>query len=171
MPEQDDIEHSREVDDIDFNLDQKHPISKGLSPIQSVASSQTTEPNRNSMMQPRSLESINSWKKNQQMDDQMSLSSSSSPSSTGLARSKQSHDLTTTDEVRSHPSGFMIELNRPPEFFELFSVDSGVFHQCDDFTQASQVLHHHFRDLPDVLIGQSTHLLPGLTRIDTIRTI
>ncbi|KAK5294367.1 hypothetical protein LTR99_009765 [Exophiala xenobiotica] len=112
MPEQDDIEHSREVDDIDFtthgfaaltdperarayerNLHQQHPIRRGLSPIQSVASYQTTEPNRNSMMQPRSLESINSLKKNQQLDDQMSISSLSSPPSTDLARSRRPHGI------------------------------------------------------------------------------
>lgn len=75
------------------NLHQQHPIRRGLSPIQSVASYQTTEPNRNSMMQQRSFESVNSLKKEQQMDDQISISSLSSAPSTDLARSKRPHGI------------------------------------------------------------------------------
>ncbi|KAK4946446.1 hypothetical protein LTR10_014645 [Elasticomyces elasticus] len=75
------------------NLHQQHPIRRGLSPIQSVASYQTTEPNRNSMMQQRSSETIGSFKKEQQIDDQVSISSLSSPPSTDLARSRRPHGI------------------------------------------------------------------------------
>ncbi|KIX00729.1 uncharacterized protein Z518_09794 [Rhinocladiella mackenziei CBS 650.93] len=71
------------------NLHQQHPIRRGLSPIQSVASYATTEPNRNSLMHPRSSESMDSLKKRQQMDDQISISSLSSAPSTDLARSRR----------------------------------------------------------------------------------
>ncbi|EXJ95712.1 hypothetical protein A1O1_00835 [Capronia coronata CBS 617.96] len=73
------------------NLHKQHPIRRGLSPIQSVASYTTTEPNRNSLMQQRSSESMASFKKNPQMDDQVSISSISSAPSTDLARSRRPH--------------------------------------------------------------------------------
>ncbi|KAI1620721.1 hypothetical protein EDD37DRAFT_569375 [Exophiala viscosa] len=110
--EDEDINRSHEGEDGDFdthgfaaltdperarayerNLHQQHPIRRGLSPIQSVASYQTTEPNRNSMMQQRSSESMSSFKKEQQMDDQVSISSLSSPPSTDLARSRRPHGI------------------------------------------------------------------------------
>lgn len=49
------------------NLHHQHPIRRGLSPIQSVASYQTTEPNRNSVMHSRSIDSLNSPQKQQQL--------------------------------------------------------------------------------------------------------
>ncbi|KAJ4561992.1 hypothetical protein HRR94_005612 [Exophiala dermatitidis] len=73
------------------NLHQQHPIRRGLSPIQSVASYTTTEPNRNSIMQQRSLDSIGSSKKLPQMDDQVSISTLSSAPTTDLARSRRPH--------------------------------------------------------------------------------
>ncbi|KPI44661.1 uncharacterized protein AB675_8604 [Cyphellophora attinorum] len=42
------------------NLHQQHPIRRGLSPIQSVASYATTEPTRNSLIQARSRETLSS---------------------------------------------------------------------------------------------------------------
>lgn len=76
------------------NLHQQHPIRRGLSPIQSVASYATTaEPNRNSFMQARSSESLDSLKKQEQANDQVSISTLSSPPSTDLARSLRPHGI------------------------------------------------------------------------------
>lgn len=62
------------------NLHTQHPIRRGLSPIQSVASYQTTEPNRNSMMR-RSADSLASTKhRQQQLKEEVSISSFTSPS-------------------------------------------------------------------------------------------
>ena len=62
------------------NLHQQHPIRRGLSPIQSVASYQTTEPNRNSMLR-RSVDSFASTKKRQQqLKGEVSISSFTSAS-------------------------------------------------------------------------------------------
>jgi len=72
------------------NLHHQHPIRRGLSPIQSVASYATTEHNRNSIMQTRSSESLGSVKKEQHpLEDQVSVSSLSSAPSTDVARSKR----------------------------------------------------------------------------------
>lgn len=71
------------------NLHQQHPIRRGLSPIQSVASYTTTEPNRNSIMQPRSSESLNSLKKDRPSTSKLSIESFSSAPSTDVARSKR----------------------------------------------------------------------------------
>ena len=106
-------EASHDVDDSDFathgfaaltdperarayerNLHQQHPIRRGLSPIQSVASyATTTEPNRNSFMQARSSESLDSLKKQEHPNDQVSISTLSSPPSTDLARSLRPHGI------------------------------------------------------------------------------
>jgi len=76
------------------NLHQQHPIRRGLSPIQSVASyATTTEPGRNSFMQARSSESLNSLKKQERSNDQISISTLSSPPSTDLARSMRPHGI------------------------------------------------------------------------------
>ena len=75
------------------NLHQQHPIRRGLSPIQSVASYATTEPNRNSMMQPRSSESLHSPGKQHRLPDQMSVSSHSSAPSVDLTRTKRPHGM------------------------------------------------------------------------------
>lgn len=76
------------------NLHQQHPIRRGLSPIQSVASyATTTEPNRNSFMHTRSSESLDSLKKQEQVNDQVSISTLSSPPSTDLARSMRPHGI------------------------------------------------------------------------------
>lgn len=71
------------------NLHHQHPIRRGLSPIQSVASYATTEPNRNSMMQTRSGESLSSVNEEYQVRHAMSIDSLSSAPSTDLARSKR----------------------------------------------------------------------------------
>ncbi|KIW87341.1 uncharacterized protein Z519_11977 [Cladophialophora bantiana CBS 173.52] len=83
------------------NLHQQHPIRRGLSPIQSVASYATTEPNRNSLMQAHSSESLHSPGKHPEMDDQVSVSSLSSAPSTDLARSRrpQGMSLESRSEV------------------------------------------------------------------------
>ena len=71
------------------NLHHQHPIRRGLSPIQSVASYQTTEPNRNSVMQPRSSESLNSLKEKQRLSTERSIGSLSSAPSTDVATSNR----------------------------------------------------------------------------------
>ena len=71
------------------NLHHQHPIRRGLSPIQSVASYATTEPNRNSMMHARSGESLSSVNEEHQVRDSVSIDSLSSAPSTDLARSKR----------------------------------------------------------------------------------
>ncbi|OCT47719.1 hypothetical protein CLCR_03245 [Cladophialophora carrionii] len=84
------------------NLHQQHPIRRGLSPIQSVASYATTEPNRNSLMQQRSSESLQrSPGKHSRLHDQVSVSSLSSAPSTDLAgsRRRQGMSLESRSEV------------------------------------------------------------------------
>jgi hypothetical protein len=71
------------------NLHHQHPIRRGLSPIQSVASYNTSEPNRNSMMLARSSNSLASLNKEHQIKEEMSIESLSSAPSTNLARSKR----------------------------------------------------------------------------------
>jgi hypothetical protein len=71
------------------NLHHQHPIRRGLSPIQSVASYTTTEPNRNSMMHARSGESLSSVNEEHQVRNALSIDSLSSAPSTDLARSKR----------------------------------------------------------------------------------
>ncbi|KIW69354.1 hypothetical protein PV04_05236 [Phialophora macrospora] len=90
------------------NLHQQHPIRRGLSPIQSVASYATTEPNRNSLMQPRSSESLQqSPGKHSRLHDQISVSSLSSAPSTDLARSRrpQGMSLESRSEVMAQHGG------------------------------------------------------------------
>ena len=70
------------------NLHTQHPIRRGLSPIQSVASYTTTEPNRNSIMHQRSSGSLQSYKQHQpELKKEISIASSSPAPSTDLARS------------------------------------------------------------------------------------
>lgn len=69
------------------NLHHQHPIRRGLSPIQSVASYQTTEPNRNSVMHSRSIDSMNSPEKRQQLlREAPSYNSMSSANSVDIAK-------------------------------------------------------------------------------------
>ncbi|RMD40114.1 hypothetical protein DV735_g5014, partial [Chaetothyriales sp. CBS 134920] len=75
------------------NLHHQHPIRRGLSPIQSVASYATTEPNRNSLIQPRSIESMRSTRKDAELADEISIASISSAPSTDLARSRRPHGI------------------------------------------------------------------------------
>jgi len=59
------------------------------------------------------------------------------------------------------PSGLVVELNRPPNFF-MDSSGSGGFYQCGDFTeeqQASQIMIHHLGGHPKVLSGQLAKLI------------
>jgi hypothetical protein len=61
----------------------------------------------------------------------------------------------------SRPSGLVIELTRPPNFF-MDSSGSGGFYQCGDFTedqQASQILTHHLGGHPKILSGQLAKLV------------
>jgi hypothetical protein len=85
------------------NLHQQHPIRRGLSPIQSVASYATTEPNRNSLMQPRSSDSLNSPGKQHRLQEQQSASSLSSTPSADFARLKRPHGMSL--ESRSEVMG------------------------------------------------------------------
>jgi hypothetical protein len=68
------------------NLHHQHPIRRGLSPIQSVASYNTSEPNRNSMMLARSSNSLASLDTEHQIRGEKSTESVSSAPSTSLAR-------------------------------------------------------------------------------------
>lgn len=79
------------------NLHTQHPIRRGLSPIQSVASYQTTEPNRHSMHHPRSQDSLASMKRRQQqLKEEVSISSF-----TSATRSPQ--------VKKNRPSGISLE--------------------------------------------------------------
>ena len=71
------------------NLHHQHPIRRGLSPIQSVASYNMSEPNRNSMLLARSSNSLASLNKEHHIKEEMSIESLSSAASTNLARSKR----------------------------------------------------------------------------------
>ncbi|KIV96460.1 hypothetical protein PV10_00330 [Exophiala mesophila] len=75
------------------NLHQQHPIRRGLSPIQSVASYATTEPNRNSTMRARSTESLGSVRQRDVAADQESISSFASTPIAGEARSMRPHGI------------------------------------------------------------------------------
>lgn len=85
-----DIERARAYEK---NLHHQHPIRRGLSPIQSVASYATTEPNRTSLIQPRSNESLSSPNKQPHLKDQISIASLSSAPSTDLATSRRPQGL------------------------------------------------------------------------------
>lgn len=71
------------------NLHQQHPIRRGLSPIQSVASYATTEPTRNSVVHARSRETLSSPNKDQERRDSISEVSYSSMGS--IDRIKAAH--------------------------------------------------------------------------------
>lgn len=75
------------------NLHHQHPIRRGLSPIQSVASYTTTEPNRNSMMRARSGESLSSVNEEHHVHKEMSVDSLSSRPSIDLAKSNRPHGI------------------------------------------------------------------------------
>ena len=75
------------------NLHTQHPIRRGLSPIQSVASYATTEPNRNSVIQPRSEESLTSRAHEHKLKNEISIASLSSAPSTELAKSHRPKGL------------------------------------------------------------------------------
>ncbi|TAQ86846.1 hypothetical protein B7494_g4820 [Chlorociboria aeruginascens] len=69
--------------------------------------------------------------------------------------------LENGDSETGKPSGLVIELNRPPNFF-MDSSGSGGFFQCGDFTedqQATQVLAHELGGHPKVLSGQLAKLV------------
>jgi hypothetical protein len=73
------------------NLHHQHPIRRGLSPIQSVASYATTEPNRTSMVQARSHETLSSHRGPAQ--DDISEASFSSVNSIDAAKGRRPHGL------------------------------------------------------------------------------
>lgn len=69
--------------------------------------------------------------------------------------------LENGDTEHGKPSGLVVELSRPPNFF-MDSSGSGGFFQCNDFTedqQASQVFVHHLGGHPKVLSGQLAKLV------------
>jgi hypothetical protein len=101
----DDPERARKYES---NLHHQHPIRRGLSPIQSVASYTTTEPNRTSVMQTQSIDSLGSLKKQQQqLSNEMSIESLSSAPSTDFARSKrpQGISLENRSEIMGQHQG------------------------------------------------------------------
>jgi hypothetical protein len=83
------IDDDERVRAYENNLHHQHPIRRGLSPIQSVASYTTTEPNRNSVMHTRSGESLSSVNEEHQVRNELSIDSLSSAPSTDVARSKR----------------------------------------------------------------------------------
>jgi len=86
------------------NLHTQHPIRRGLSPIQSVASYATTEPNRNTLMQPPSSDSLASMqKRNQQLKEEVSISSFTSAPSPDFKKNRpQGISLENRSEVMIH---------------------------------------------------------------------
>lgn len=71
------------------NLHKQHPIRRGLSPIQSVASYNMSEPARNSIMLARSSASLASLNREDQVKKELSIESLSSAASPNVARSKR----------------------------------------------------------------------------------
>lgn len=161
-----DVDESNEVEDVDFategfaaltdperarayerNLHQQHPIRRGLSPIQSVASYATTEANRNSLMHPRSSESMNSLKKRQPTEDQVSISSLSSTPTTDLARSRrpQGISLENRSEIMAQHAGSLDSTPRqvdPEAVFDEQHLENESYRQSpyiDKVTAGQQV--------------------------------
>ncbi|ETN45365.1 uncharacterized protein HMPREF1541_09196 [Cyphellophora europaea CBS 101466] len=88
------------------NLHHQHPIRRGLSPIQSVASYATTEPNRTSLVHPRSQETLSSHRGAQQ--DDISEASFSSANSIDAAKGYRPHGLSLENRseiMRPHKDG------------------------------------------------------------------
>ncbi len=83
------------------NLHHQHPIRRGLSPIQSVASYSMSEPNRNSLMLARSSNSLASLNKEHQLKEERSVASLSSAPYTNLNRTKRPEgiNLETESEI------------------------------------------------------------------------
>ena len=75
------------------NLHTQHPIRRGLSPIQSVASYTTTEPNRTSLIQRRSTDSVSSEHHERDLKEQVSVATMSTANSIDLAKSRRPHGL------------------------------------------------------------------------------
>ena len=101
------------------NLHHQHPIRRGLSPIQSVASYATTEPNRTSMMHARSGESLSSVNEEQQVRKAPSVQSVSSADSIALAK------------AANRPHGISLE-NRSEIMGQHVPVLSGQARDIDD---------------------------------------
>lgn len=103
------------------NLHHQHPIRRGLSPIQSVASYNMSEPNRNSIMLARSSNSLASLNKKHQIKEEMSIESLSSAPSTNLARSKRPEgiSLETGSEIMGIRDSLIQEESR--------SIDADAF--------------------------------------------
>ncbi|KAK5099100.1 hypothetical protein LTR70_001250 [Exophiala xenobiotica] len=95
------------------NLHTQHPIRRGLSPIQSVASYQTTEPNRNSMLR-KSADSIASMRRRQQqLKEEVSISSFASASPDLKKTRPHGISLENRSEIlRQHEN----DPNRSPEY-------------------------------------------------------
>ena len=83
------------------NLHHQHPIRRGLSPIQSVASYNMSEPNRNSMMLARSSNSLASLNEEHRIKEELSIESLSSAPSTNLPSSRRPEgiNLETGSEI------------------------------------------------------------------------
>ena len=102
------------------NLHTQHPIRRGLSPIQSVASYATTEPTRGSLIHPRSRESLSSEHRDRNIKDQISIASLSSAASTDLAKSRRPGGLSfenRSEIMQPHKDGMARGLD-PDEFYD-----------------------------------------------------
>jgi len=95
------------------NLHTQHPIRRGLSPIQSVASYQTTDANRNSMLR-RSADSFASMRiGQQQLKEEVSISSFASASPDLKKTRPHGISLENRSEIL-HQHAY--DLDRSPEF-------------------------------------------------------
>jgi hypothetical protein len=108
------------------NLHHQHPIRRGLSPIQSVASYNTSEPNRNSMRLVRSSNSLASLNKEHQINEEneeLSIKSLSSAPSTDIARSKRPEgiSLETGSEILGQHDSRSLEGSRDGDADEFFN--------------------------------------------------
>lgn len=98
------------------NLHTQHPIRRGLSPIQSVASYQTTEANRHSMFR-KSADSIASTKKRQQqLKEEVSISSLVTPSPSLRKQRPQGISLENRSEILHHGDSDAANIHRSPEY-------------------------------------------------------
>lgn len=102
------------------NLHQQHPIRRGLSPIQSVASYATTEPNRYSTMHARSIDSMSSAKRRERLKEEVSMDSfmSASPS---MRKSVRPHGVNLEnreDVLHQHDDSLVEDEREIDEFYD-----------------------------------------------------
>lgn len=135
------------------NLHHQHPIRRGLSPIQSVASYNTSEPNRNSMMLARSSNSLASLNREHQIKEESSIESLSSAPSTNLARSKRPEgiNLETGSQILGQHDGLSQEQSKNIDaeaFFEEQHSENERYRESYA-SSGPQFDYHRLTDLTD----------------------